>query len=195
MSRPYKSALREEQAESTRQRILAALADELAAGADEFRIAQVAERAGVSVRTVYQHFPNREAQIRALADWLDARMGTRDAGPSRLEDVPAHAHTRFEAYQKDPALFRAQLASKLSETVRKRRRAARDKRIEELVAAHCPPEQARLAAAMLNTLISVEIGVALEDRFGLRGDDVTRAAQWGVDVLVEAIRRGRLPQR
>ncbi len=74
MTRVYRSELRTEQAERTRERILEALVEQLGEGNEDFSIPRVAERAGVSVRTVYHHFPNRDAQIEAVARWLDGRF-------------------------------------------------------------------------------------------------------------------------
>src|SRR5260370_5138546 len=79
--------------------ILAAFAAELARRDwADFSIPDVARAAGVSVRTVYHHFPNRDAQLEAVARWLDdqivsgierflaARSGM-GCGPGRVGEV------------------------------------------------------------------------------------------------------------
>jgi AcrR family transcriptional regulator len=61
-ARTYTSPLRADQMEQTRLRILRAVTDVLAdPGTEEVTIPLVARRARVSLRTVYRHFPTREA--------------------------------------------------------------------------------------------------------------------------------------
>lgn len=80
-TRPYHSPLRERQAAETRQLILEALAQVIAEqGASDFTIESVAEQAGVATRTVYRHFPNRQALLDGLTTLLDERFAAlRDA--------------------------------------------------------------------------------------------------------------------
>lgn len=74
-TRPYHSPLRERQAAETRELILEALARVIAdAGATEFTVEDVAERAEVAPRTVYRHFPNRQALLDGLTELLDQRF-------------------------------------------------------------------------------------------------------------------------
>jgi len=74
-ARPYESPLRAEQLEQTRLRILKAMADVLADEAvDEVTIPIVAMRARVSVRTVYRHFPTKEALFDAFGEWAEEHI-------------------------------------------------------------------------------------------------------------------------
>src|SRR5688572_9549807 len=67
--RPYESPTRREHAELTRQRIIEALMDLLVEERPStISIPAVAKRAGVSVRTVYHHFPTKEALFDAMPD-------------------------------------------------------------------------------------------------------------------------------
>lgn len=76
-TRRYHSPLRERQAAETRELILDALAQVIAEhGASDFTIETVAEQAGVATRTVYRHFPNRQALLDGLTTLLDERFAT-----------------------------------------------------------------------------------------------------------------------
>ena len=194
MTRAYKSELRTEQAAQTRERIVAALVEQLGEGGDEFSIPDVAERAGVSVRTVYHHFPNREAQIEAAAAWLDARIAGNEAGPTTLADVPAMAERIIARALENEPIVRAQLVPGVARHVRDRRRRAREQAIARAVAAEADGEAGKLAAAALVTLISAELGFAIKDRFGLDGEQTAAAHTWIIRVVVDAIRRGDTPQ-
>lgn len=84
-TRPYHSPLRERQAAETRELILESLAQVIADhGASDFTIDSVAQQAGVATRTVYRHFPNRQA----LLDGLTALLDERFAALREAEQVP-----------------------------------------------------------------------------------------------------------
>ncbi len=71
-TRRYVSPKREAQAAATREAILDAFAEQLSEpGRDKLSASQAALRAGVSLRTVYFHFPNEESQAAALGEWFD----------------------------------------------------------------------------------------------------------------------------
>ncbi len=74
-TRPYESPLRAEQLEQTRLRILEAMADALAdEEVEEVTVPLVAMRARVSVRTVYRHFPTKEALFDAFGEWAEEHL-------------------------------------------------------------------------------------------------------------------------
>jgi AcrR family transcriptional regulator len=73
-SRPYRSALRTEDAERTRARIVEAAAAVLAA-AGSFSLDAVAKKAGVTRLTVYHQFGSRHALLEAVFDDMAARGG------------------------------------------------------------------------------------------------------------------------
>ena len=89
--RTYNSRLRQEQAEATRERILAAMADLLQT---EGRVELVTNRAvaaaaGVTEVTVYRHFPSRDVLLRGLWEWLNRRNGVTVGMPESAEDIVA----------------------------------------------------------------------------------------------------------
>jgi AcrR family transcriptional regulator len=192
-TRAYESPLRAEQAERTRDAILAAFAEQMAEARDEFSIPRVAKRAGVSTRTVYHHFPNREAQVEALATWIEQRLGAAD-GPRDLHDLPDYQARMCRRFLDNEALIRAQLAAGIATRVRARRRRAREAQIDACVAPYVPEErEAKVLGAFLKQLISAQAGLVLLDQYGIARDDVFRVFPWAVRVITEAIERGDLP--
>src|ERR671927_1145178 len=80
-TRTYNSPLRAEQMEQTRERILEAAAEQLLEeGLEELSLPRAAQRARVSVPTIYRHFPTKEALMQELTDWVDREL--------RLSEVP-----------------------------------------------------------------------------------------------------------
>src|SRR3954466_10218240 len=73
--RSYSSPLRERHTAATRSVILEALGAELAAGSvEDFSVARLAPRAGVSERAVYRPFATREALLDGLSEWYNERV-------------------------------------------------------------------------------------------------------------------------
>jgi AcrR family transcriptional regulator len=194
MTRAYRSDLRAEQAERTREKIVEALAEQLGEGLEDFSIPRVAERAGVSLRTVYHHFPNREAQVEAVARWLDQRISGAEPPPRSLDDVLAMAERIVHQAMANQSLVRAQLVPGVAKVVRERRRRARERGVLEAVVGASDQARGRLAAAAINVVFGADTGLALLDRFGIDGDDLLETHHWMVRVLVDAIRRGDLPR-
>src|SRR5689334_15908321 len=100
--REAQASLRERQAEQTRQIILDALIDQLVdTGAFEYSVFEIARRAGVSVRTVYRHFPDRESLFKALGLRVNARVGLDDGyypkTPQGMIELPRQLFPRFDA--------------------------------------------------------------------------------------------------
>src|SRR3990172_5060569 len=87
-ARPYASALRDEQVEATRVRILDALVRTMANGVAGLSIPAVAREARVSVPTVYRHFGSKEGLLAALSPYVLARAGlVPDPVPETLAEL------------------------------------------------------------------------------------------------------------
>src|SRR4051812_42662362 len=110
-ARSYESPLREEQTAATRERILATVA-ELVVNENPalVSIPMIAEKARVSVRTVYRHFPTKEDLYSALFAWAtDLRAGL-PTGAKKVQSVADMGHVTeimFERMGRPPALPRA----------------------------------------------------------------------------------------
>src|SRR5918998_525495 len=131
-ARPYESPLRAEPMEQTRRRILQALADVLADEAvDEVTVPVVAMRARASVRTVYRHFPTKEALFDAFGEWAEEHLHlVLLSYPETLEGVRAMAPALYRMYDERAPLIRA-LLSKRGQEIRARTRRQRLKTFEK----------------------------------------------------------------
>lgn len=141
--------------ERTHERILAAALDVLRAG-ESLTFALVAQAAGLPERTVYRHFPTREALVAASWDRVLARFAN-DRHPRTLAAYEEHVRDAFERFGSDPALVHAILRSREVSSLRRHSDPARMEALDALVAAELPDapptERGRLAAA-LRTLYS-----------------------------------------
>ena len=192
-ARPYESPLRAEQMEQTRRRILQALADVLADEAvDEVTVPGVAMRARVSLRTVYRHFPTKEALFDAFGEWAeeDLRL-VLHSYPETLEGVRGMAPALYRMYDERAPLIRA-LLSKRGQEIRARTRRRRletfEKAMQELTRDLEPAERQR-AVAVIYLLVSAPAWQAMRDQSGLDGGEAGRAAAWAVRVLTDELRR------
>ena len=92
------ASLRDKQKQLARDAILEALAGEVATHGLDFSLPDVAEAAGVSHRTIYNYFENREALLLALPEWVDQRLPGEDLLPDELADLPEGLRVTFAAF-------------------------------------------------------------------------------------------------
>jgi AcrR family transcriptional regulator len=95
--RPYCLGKRKAAAEQTRQRILTAARDLLAAprGLSAFTIDAVAKQAGVARMTIYHQFGSKSGLLEALCDTLAIRGGIQQIGNVYREPDPLAALDQF----------------------------------------------------------------------------------------------------
>src|SRR5215212_7116791 len=114
--RPYDNSHRAAQAGQTRAAILDALVSVIARGVAELSMPAVAQEAGVSLRTVYRHFPTKRELLNALAWHLDARIAySPEPFPTSLDGFADHIRGYFRALDRisdaDRVIWASQIAS------------------------------------------------------------------------------------
>ena len=196
--RQYASRLRAQQANETRIRILEALAEQLAdEGLKDISIDQIALRAGVSTRTVYHHFPNREDLFDSLNAWLDEQaIGSPIPGEPSAEELFAHIRAAFEVFDEKESWIRAQLINELGQVVRKRGRSRRRAAIEAMVLREVPglsPPAMRRATALIHYLTSSEAWRSMKDESGMSGREAGEAVVWAIETLLSRLRSSQQP--
>jgi AcrR family transcriptional regulator len=194
MNRPYDSPLRAEQQELTRQRILEAVVDELGERSpDELSFASIAARSKVSERTVYRHYPTKEALMEAFWTWwIAGPFGIRVEQPMEAADFPAYVAEVYRAFDRHERVSRALIVSPVGREIRDRSRHRRLKMIEatfEDVLRRFAPSERKLALAVFQMLFSITTWQTLRDFRKLSGSEAGKAAGWAARVLLAELRK------
>jgi AcrR family transcriptional regulator len=196
-AKPYRSTLRERQVAQTRELILDAVTTLLAdRRADEVATRDIAAVAGVSERTIYRHFPDRDSlldglsrRLPPLADKPSFRAGGLDelAPTSRrlMELLDEHYVTaRAEAvFNADPRRFAAD-----TRTNTRQMRELFQKELPELT----EREQVRIAA-VIRCLVSTQAWLRMREEFGVPGTESGPVVAWVIDTIISELRAGNTP--
>lgn len=190
--RSYDNRLREERAGRTRARILEGVVEACIDGSlDDLSVAIVAERSGVSPATIYRHFPNREALLKAVERTLAEKFG-RPSLPRTAEDLGVFAHGLAAFFDDNVELMK--LSRSTSQKLDQDTRAVRDAMIAELLAeelADLPAEDAQAITGVFRSLISLDLFLTQRERYGASVDSAGRAARWAVETLLRQLRQER----
>jgi AcrR family transcriptional regulator len=194
-TRGYASPLRARQTELTRELILrataAAITDDPLFG---FSMQEVADRAGVSLRSVYRHYPGRKQLFEALYDWSSSRLEVPALiGSVRsLEDLPSLAAPLFTRFESESPIARAGVLASLALGTQPAMRAEWDKTAGALFRAALPnldADEKRRAWAMVRLLFTSRVWLTLSDRFGLDTTSAADAVEWAAQALIEELKR------
>lgn len=190
--RSYSSPLRAEQAAATRERIVDAAAELLQGGdAGAVSMQDVADRAGVSVRTVYRAFPTKEDLIDGVLAAIRARFesiaGTPPASEEELRrSVPGAVRS---VYELEP-LYRALFATPAGRQAHRRSAGEHTAHVAAAFADELrdlPPGQRRLIASVLHLVTSSSSVLFLKDYAGLDAEESAAAVGWALAALAAAI--------
>lgn len=184
-------SLREQHAEATRDRILAAVADLLERGdAQELTMPGVAEASGVSLRTVYRHYPTREQLLEAAGRWIGTEL-LRHPYPQTLDEVAELFRVGCPDFDERPGLVRALALSQLGQSARGHRRRERLEAIAQALRQELedlPEQELRRAEALLAYLHNMLAYTTLREENGLSGEEIGEAVGWAIRTLVEDLR-------
>ena len=192
-TRSYNSRLRQEQAEATSERILAAMAAILEedGSLEAATNRAVAERAGVREITVYRHFPNREALLRGLWAWMNRRTGVTVGMPEREADLAGKLPALYATFDAQPARIVASLTTpsgrKMRESLDPERREAFLAAVED-AAGHLPERERVKLAAMMQLIYSAYGWISMREQWGLDGKTAADAGAWAIETLLKAAR-------
>lgn len=190
--------LQDRQKQLSRDAILEALAARAAErGLLDFTIAEIAERAGVSQRTVYNHFATRQELLDALSDWVTARMEERGGQvyPAGLDSLVDAVRRNFALFGRMPELSHALVVAQVVEPTSGQHR--RTVAFLDVVARAHPEmdERDRVAvAAILRRLVSSASWDGLTREHGLSSEEAAAAVGWAVRQLTAALARGEAPE-
>lgn len=195
--RRYDSPVRRQQVAETRERILgaaSALVHELPTWdwrALTFRA--VAERAGVSERTVYRHFATERELNDSVMRRLEQEAGVSYEGVDleHLTDVAALVFSSLSSFAVAPLGVDDPT---FAEEDRLRRDALRAAVAAPAGANGWSDVERDKAAGVLDVLWNVSSFERLVVHWGLAADDATGAIAWAIGLVVDAIRDGSPPR-
>ena len=181
-----RNSLRDQQADLTRDLIVRAFQELLRNDhPDAITYPQVAEAAGVSLRTVYRYFPTRADLLQIAAAWFGELAGDVPwDDPRTVRDLAGVMPHMGRLFDEHTNVFRALSDIELEAP----RRAAVAAAIAE-VAGELPPEELRGAEAMLVYIRSGRAWLVLHERHGLAGDEIVATLDWAASALLDDLRR------
>ncbi len=192
-SRPYESPLRAEQAAATRDRIVNAAIELLQRGdSGDVSMNDVAEQAGVAVRTVYRAFPTRDDLFDGVLETIKQHFAAA-AGPHPRspDEFVATAPAAVRAVFAIEPLYRALFALAAERALHQRGATARQAAILEFFANDIDrlrPDAARRFVALIHLATSSTSVLFLKDYARLDAEDAGAAIQWALETIIQAIR-------
>ena len=187
MNMDAKPSLREHYKAETRGRILDAAIAELSVGdLEALTVARVAERAGVTERTVFRHFATRDALIAAVWPRMQRQVGS-PGFPQTAQALVESPMRLFPAFDQEAALVRASTFSSAGREIRQGSNAERQAAMRACVKDAFPqieePQLTRLAAVA--QLINSAYGWAvMQQHWDLDGTEAGLAASEALTILL-----------
>jgi len=198
-ARRYTSSIRDAQVGQTREHLLAAGIEMLRSGdLDSVTLPRLAQAAGVSVPTVYRHFPTLADLHRALLEWIRPQIGQT---PQRLlgmkaADLPRLPTENFVRFEEHAVVLRALMDSGAWNRVRVDSVNDRAKSAAEVLRACAPlaaQEALEQASGAVYVLASPQTWRWWRETWGLDAESAAATASWAMQVLLDAITAGNVP--
>jgi AcrR family transcriptional regulator len=197
--------LRDQQRRIVRERIFDAVAAEIVEnGLMNLSIQSVADRAGVSHRTVYNHFENKDVLVQELARHVTDEMAAAGGRhlPDDLDNLPDSIRSNWRLFEsagvKSEALARVMLDQVSagggysdSESSHERTVALRD--AVRRLRPDLNSEQIEAIMAVIRIQISFNAWYRLTHEFGLDSETAGAVSAWAFRVLRDALQRNDGP--
>lgn len=168
---------------------MSALVEQLASeGLQDFSIADAAKTAGVSTRTIYRYFPNREALLDGVAEWVDQKFPDLPH-PTNLIEILQLVRQGFPEYDRQSQLVRALLVTKLGKNVRSHLFAQRwqlTEALQPLQSKAETEEEGRAITALIQYLAMAETWNYLNG-CGIKGEQAGQVVAWVIELVVDAL--------
>lgn len=193
-SRKYESPLRRARTEQTAGLIVDAAAQEIASnGMVELSMQKIAERAGISVRTLYRHFATREELLLAIGEQLESELtGQHPAEIRTTREFIDAMPELFQFFEDNAEAVEALHATQVGRQIRGVSRARRTEAVREQAMGlleGLPEDEARLAFAMVRSMFGSATWLALRRELALEPEEAKRAVHWMAEMFVREIKR------
>ncbi|HEY8994302.1 MAG TPA: TetR/AcrR family transcriptional regulator [Lacunisphaera sp.] len=197
-ARAYESPLRRAQADATRDRILAALADLVAEGGEgNVNFDVLAKRSGIERRTVFRHFPNREELLHAFWLWINQRV-TPQTLPERFNDFLTLPAVTFAGFDENHGIISASLHSPWGRQMRLAALPLRREKFRQAISeglGDVAAAERRSLEVIAHLLYSASAWETLRDYCGMNGREAGETVAWAMKTLREALSSsGRKPR-
>ena len=187
---------RERQRDATAEIILAAVGRCLEdVELTELTFTQVARMAGLGERTIYRHFPNKEALLEGWWRAHKARLG-QEAFPDTLAallDFPVKA---FPAFDEEAEIIRGAVLSPQGRAMTLARNDERQAAIRRAVRAELGPDASEdlvlTVCASVQLIQSATAWLTMRDYWDLSGDQSGQIARRAIQAIFTAARNGTL---
>ena len=157
--------------------------------------AKLAERAGCSVRSIFERFPDMHSLQVAAADYaiqqVVAMAAPRDGGGDRAARIKSHVNTRARASEHWLPLWRALMALQDDSVELKARTRAMRERVLSLMEHMYGPELSTLddgarrqMLVALSAMVDVESWATMREQFGLSVEEASAAWLQAIDRLL-----------
>lgn len=196
-SRPYHSPLRDRRAAETREGVLETLAAIIAErGSTDFSVQEVADQAGVSLRTVYRYYPSRQELLDGVTSLVDQRLGDlrsdnvlgwKDLRDKNLDDLLATVPAVFERFDELDPLSVAMVLLSVGGRRQADSHARRTDVFRRLLEAELDgvePDEVDRIVSVCRHLLSSATWFALREEFGVDGRAAGEIAGDAVAALV-----------
>lgn len=166
--RAYDNSSRALKRLQTREAIVQTMVSLMADGRDDVSVADVARLSGVSLRTVYQHFPDKAARVEGINDWIEGQVDMSAVLPQNFGDIPPYVDRMVDYILQNETIIRAQMSSGLAKEVRNyRKRAHRQKLRKALGDVLGDKKQVDQLAALIICTVRAETVFDLRDLYRL----------------------------
>jgi AcrR family transcriptional regulator len=164
-------------------------------GLEALTLPKLAQAAGVSVPTVYRHFPTLDDLFRAFLEWLRPQLGLTverftSTTPDELPSLPGENYRRFEEHA---AVLRPLMESREFNRIRvdsQRDRARNASKRLRPVASGWSDSRLEALSGSVWLFGSPQAWRWLRDTWGLDNAAAAEAASWAMRTLLAALSRG-----
>jgi len=168
---------------ATERRILdAALRVLEAHSVSQLTVRAVAQKAGVSERTIFRYFATREALLDAIAAAVTRKLALPDP-PSSIEQIVAAPRALYTAFEARRRLTRAALHSEIFEHMRLAQAQERWQAVRAVLDAHAPrrsEQERRIAATNIRYLLSATTWNYYRFYFGFSLEETIECAETAI---------------
>jgi AcrR family transcriptional regulator len=183
-------SLQEARTAVVRERVLEGVAAVLASG-DDLTFAKVAAAAQVPERTVYRHFPTREALLSAVFDWANRRIGFDGKLPTNRSEALALVRRVFPGFDEIAPVIRELLIAPEGLLARLSNKDGRQQAALAVVRTEVPgldrASTKRLAAAA-QLLTAAATWQTLRDYWDMDGEEAAETAALALELLLDGAR-------